>query len=231
MKTDLNQFYHQRPWQKLLETIKAERTDENGFLICEHCGKPITKKFDCIGHHKIQLTEENVNDVMIALNPENIALVHHKCHSKIHDHLGHKRKEIYLIYGSPCSGKSTYLDSIIEPGDLIVDVDRIRSCINGQKMHVSTPRLNNIMFGIRDYLIDSVATRNGRWDKCYIVGGYPFAAERERLCQRTGAVEIYIDSTKEECLERLRMDPNGRDIKEWERYIDEWWRRFSPAET
>ena len=81
----LSTFYQSKEWINLLALIKAERVDNQGFIICEHCGKPIVAKYDCIGHHKQELTEMNVNDYSISLNPANVALVHHKCHNKIHE--------------------------------------------------------------------------------------------------------------------------------------------------
>ena len=224
---DLNSFYHSKQWQKLLEQIKHERLNEDGNIICEYCEKPIVRAYDIIGHHKVELTEENVNDFEVSLNPENIQLVHHRCHNYIHNKLGYSDKRIYLIYGSPCSGKSTYLDSVVEAGDLIVDLDRIRQAINGQPTHCLTPKLNSISFGIRDFLMDCIRMRRGKWTRAYIIGGFPMVSERERICRETGAIEVYIESTKEECLERLERDPNNRDIELWKGYIDSWWDKYT----
>ena len=54
----LSTFYRSKEWERFMRFLKEEREDENGFVICEHCGKPIVKKYDCIGHHKEELTEE-----------------------------------------------------------------------------------------------------------------------------------------------------------------------------
>ena len=85
----LYDFYRSKPWENLLKTLKMDRLNEQGELICEYCGKPIVRKYDCIGHHKIELTEDNFSDADISLNPDNIMLVHHKCHNIIHDKLQH----------------------------------------------------------------------------------------------------------------------------------------------
>lgn len=221
----LYEFYRTKEWEKFREIVIAERMTDEGLILDEVTGKPITKRYDIILHHKIHLTEENVNDRNISLNPENIQIVSHRTHNLIHEKFGYKRKEIYLIYGSPCSGKSTYLDSVKQRGDLIVDVDRIRQCVSGMNTHEIVPSLNSVVFGIRDYLMDAVRTRQGKWNRAYIIGGFPLISERERICKQTGAQEIYIESTKEECLRRFDEKPDGRD-KEWKRYIEEWWERY-----
>ena len=55
----LENFYQSREWRKLVNTLKLERV-KDGQLICEYCGMPIVKSYDCIGHHITELTDENV---------------------------------------------------------------------------------------------------------------------------------------------------------------------------
>ena len=224
---NLDTFYNSKEWESLLKVIKNERVNEDGELICWHCGKPITKKYDCIGHHTVYLTDENVNMTEVSLNPKLIELVHHKCHNKIHNKFGYKRKEIYLVYGAPLSGKSSYVESVAEPGDLIVDIDNIWECVSGLDRYTKPGRLNAVVFSIRDKLLECVKYRVGKWNNAYIIGGYPLIGERERLCKELGAREIYIESTKEECLKRLDLSDN-RDKSEWKKYIEDWWKRYTP---
>ena len=224
----LQNFYKSKQWQKLLEVIKLERLNEDGQLICEYCGKPIVNKYDAIGHHTIFLTEDNVNDAEISLNPDLIQMLHHKCHNRIHNKLGYTKREIFLIYGSPLSGKSTYVQNIIEPGDLIVDIDRIWECISGLPNHTKPPKLNAVAFGLKNNLLDMVRYRTGRWDNCYIIGGFPLISERERICKELGAREIFIDTPKEICLQRLEASED-RDKEAYRKYIEDWWRKYKPG--
>ena len=75
-------------------------------------------------------------------------------------------------------------------------------------------------------LIEQVKHRTGKWSNAYIIGGYPFEAERNRLADMLGARLIHIDTSKEECLERLEYSEDGRDKKEWSKYIEDWWLQF-----
>lgn len=223
----LDTFYQSNEWVNLMRIIRQERLDAEGQIICAYCGKPIVKKYDCIGHHRVHLTEENVNDVTISLNPDNVALVHARCHNKIHEKLGYSRKEIFLVYGPPMAGKSSYVKSTALAGDLIIDMDSIWECISGQPRYVKPGKLKAVAFGVRDYLMDCLRVRNGKWQSAYIIGGFPLISERERMVKQYGAREVFIDTDEAECIRRLREDPQGRNVEEWTEYIEEWFRRFN----
>lgn len=218
-------FYRSDEWRNCRAIVINDRL-KDGITICEYCGKPIISAYDIIGHHIIPITPENVVDCNISLNPDNIMLVHHKCHNIIHNKLGYKNKEVYIIYGSPLSGKTSYVDSIKQEGDLIIDMDNIWQCISGCDRYVKPKRLNAVAFSVRDNLIECVKYRKGKWQNAYIIGGYPLISQREALAKELGAKLIYIDTSRAECLKRLSND-NERNFEEWSAYIDDWWEKFS----
>lgn len=231
MKYVLSNFYKSDRWQQLTRIIRLDRTDKDGHIICAYCGEPIVKAYDCICHHVIPLNENNVNDAEIALNPDNILLVHHKCHNRIHNKFRTDEavRQVYLVYGPPLAGKTTWVNQVQNKGDLIVDMDNIWQCISGLDRYQKPRRLNSCVFGMRDYLLECVRYRRGKWLNAYVVGGYPLISERERLCNALGAREVFIDTAKEECLKRLNDCSDGRDKDEWERFIDDWWDRYPPG--
>ena len=223
----LSSFYTSKLWCDFVRQLRQERTNEDGLLICEHCGKPIIHKYDCIAHHIIELTEDNYTDYSISLNPDNIMLVHHACHNKIHDRLGLSYiKQVYIVYGSPLSGKSTWVRESMMQGDLIVDIDSIWECVSGCDKYIKPRRLTQNVFALRDLMLDMVKVRRGNWLNAYVVGGYPISSYRERLIQMLGAREIFIDTPKEICIERLENSDRPKD--DWRRYIDDWWDQYSP---
>lgn len=216
----LNNFYKSKEWQCLLQQIKLERVSEDGVLYCEHCGKPMTKAYDIIGHHKEELTEANVNNLEISLNPDNISLIHFMCHNKIHERFGFLQQKVYIVYGSPCAGKSTWVNSVANKDDLILDIDNIWECICNSDKYNKPNRLKANVFNIRDCILDQIKTRTGMWRNAFVVGGYPLKMDRERLADRLGAELIYIDSTKEECLARSKTE-------KWKEYIEEWFELYT----
>ena len=229
MTRTLENFYQSTEWRKLMTVIRQERVDADGQVICEYCGKPISRAYDIIGHHKTFLTAENVNDAEIALNPANIALVHHRCHNYIHNKLGYERQEVFLVYGPPCAGKTTFVKQAMSEGDLVIDIDSIWECVSGCDRYVKPNRLRPIVFAVRDALLDAVEHRRGRWQNAYIIGGYPLSSERERMVRRYGAREVFILADKDTCIKRL-LDDNARALQEWAKYIDEWFDRYGMNE-
>lgn len=216
----LNNFYKSKEWEKLVEQLKIERIADDGNLYCEYCHKPIILKYDCIGHHKEELTEVNVNDINISLNPNNVMLIHFKCHNKIHERFGFLQQKVYIVYGSPCSGKSTWVNNVAYKDDLILDIDNIWECICTSDKYNKPNRLKSNVFSIRDCMLDQIRTRTGMWHNAFVIGGYPLNTDRERLADKLGAELIYINSTKEECLSRSKT-------KEWKKYIEEWFELYT----
>lgn len=220
MSFTLDTFYRSKEWEQLRRVIIAERTKPDGFIYDEETGKPIVNAYDLILHHKVFLTEENVNDFEISLNPANIEVVSHKTHNFIHERLGASRKEIFLVYGPPLAGKTTWVLENKGPNDLVVDIDSLWEAITG-KRYVKPWKLRSIAFRMRDDLLDAIKFRFGKWSSAYIIGGYASAGERERLAQELGARLVFIEATQDECLTRLANDTE-RDAEEWSKYIFDW---------
>ena len=221
----LYSFYRSEEWEKLRSILMLERTGDDGILRCARCGQPILKAYDCIAHHKAALTEENVLDAGVSLNPDNIELVHHRCHNLIHRRFEGFSRKVYLVYGSPCSGKTSWVNEVARPDDLILDVDRIWDAVcnggryNKERGKSERPhRLRSNVFGIRDCIIDQIRMRKGMWLNAYIIGGYPLASDRKRLIDLLQAEPVYIEATLEDCLSRAETERP----ESWKQYIRDW---------
>lgn len=218
---DLWQFYRSREWETLRKQITLERVNENGDLVCEHCGKLIIHPYDAICHHVIELTEENVHDANVSLNPENIMLVCHKSHNAIHDRWlgGTPVKKIYIVHGSPCAGKSAFVQENAGKQDLIIDIDRLYDAMSTGEYRGAVK--TNVLNTYRS-LIDMVRTRNGRWRTAWIVRTLPLNIDRERIVKEVGGGElIHIDTSHDECIIEARK--RGGD---WLQWVSEYWERF-----
>lgn len=236
--TKRRKFYRSDAWAQFVARLRLERATDDGLLICEHCGKPIVRKYDCIAHHVDELTEDNVDDVTVALNPDNIKLVHFRCHNEIHERFGfgfgsggrsgaRVRQEVYIVWGSPCSGKTTWVSQVAESSDIILDMDKLWAAIRADCCGVNDKpdQLKMNVFGLRDAMIDMIRVRQGKWKRAYIIGGYPLEGERERLADLVGADRVvFIECDKNICLERAKFK-GGK----WTEFVENWWERFNPG--
>lgn len=220
----LKSFYASEKWINFRLRLINERGTK-----CSRCGERIVKSKDLIGHHKVELTPENVHDRMISLNPELVDLVCFDCHNKEHNRFGKiAAKQVYLVYGPPMSGKSSYVRDNISRGDIVVDLDRLYEAITMLPSYDKPDQLFSNVIGIHNQLIDNIKTRYGKWNNAWVIGGYADKYKREKLANDLGAEIIFCDMSKEECLRRLSIDQDRRYRQdEWTGYIDKWFEQYT----
>jgi hypothetical protein len=219
----LKQFYTSGPWVQLRDNLVIERK-----ATCNRCKKIFADTSKLVGHHTVELTEKNLNDVNISLNKDLIEIICCYCHNKEHRRFGYNKKNVYIVYGAPLSGKAALVNQLSQHGDLILDIDKIYECISGQELYTKPNNLRFNVFGIRDKILDMIKTRFGNWCDAYIIGGYPHKYEREKLSNELRAELIFCDSTKEECFKRLDSDKQRCYNKgEWRGYIEKWFEEYT----
>ena len=235
------QFYRGDDWANCKAQVTAERIKADGCLYCELCGKPIVKNFNpsannnagaVVYHHKVYLNNYNVNDAAISINPANIMVLHWQCHNIIHGRFngsGQQERKVYIITGASCSGKTSFVKERLQEGDLVLDIDDLWQLVSGQPRYVKPNSLKPIVFNLRQEIKDNIARGVGTWRNAYIIESLPYATDRKREAERYKAhnVElITMDATREQCLERLHTNPNGRDIKQYEQYINDYYDNY-----
>lgn len=231
------QFYNGQDWSNCKAQVTMERL-KDGALYCEHCGKIILKSFNpnernnknaVVYHHKIYLTDDNVNDASISINPKNIQVLHWQCHNEVHERFtgGNQKieRKVYLVTGASCSGKTTWVKERIQEGDIVLDIDDLWEMVSGQPRYTKPNKLKPIVFALRNEIKDQIAKGNGTWRNAFIIESLPVATDRKREAERYKAHNVEVvtmEATREECLNRLYANPNGRNIKDYEGYINNY---------
>lgn len=115
---------------------------------------------------------------------------------------------VYLIYGSPCSGKSTYIKEHMQRGDVVCDVDDIYASISGQDPHSANFHIYNIAIEMWNNLTKIVHDRKGKWNDVYVTS---IANTKEKLkedMERVNADKcIFMNTPIDVCLERANNRP------------------------
>ena len=102
-------FYDTKKWKRLRKSYlfthpTCERCEAAGLIsVAEHV------------HHKIELTEENVNDPNITLNPDNLEALCFDCHRKEHHDLPEVADELFFDENGNLRKKSEASRGGIEP--------------------------------------------------------------------------------------------------------------------
>ena len=222
----LESFYASKEWRSFRFTIIGERG-----LICEHCRKIIAKQRDAHLHHKVELTVDNYKDATVSLNPDNVMLVHKDCHDQIHERFAYakRKKEVFIVYGMPLSGKTTFVEERKGRQDIVLDMDKLYEAITLLPPYDKPDNLLLVVRGVYNHLIDNVKTRTGRWQTAWVIGGFADKYRREKLAGELGAELILMECTREEAVARLKMCEERKHlIKPYTEYIDKWVERYVP---
>lgn len=221
----IHAFYCRKDYLDLAQTCKIKSGG-----VCAKCGG-VFDISELRPHHKVELTLDNIDDVNVTLNPDNIEVLCHDCHNAAHKRFGYAvgAKHVYLVYGSPCAGKTTYVNSVATRNDLIVDLDKIHRAICICGLYDKPDATKRVAFNVRDYLLDEVrtATPRRKWQDAYIIGTYPDRIDRDMFVQDYGAELVHIDTSKEECIKRAYQDIERSSIRDavigW---INAYWERY-----
>ncbi len=233
MWKSIKAFYDSKEWELFRKQYILSHSKEKG-VICSRCGEPIaTSKHIILHHTPIELSLENVNDYNVSLNKDNVRIDCFDCHNKDHERFGHgnsyfkkRHNGIYIVYGPPLSGKTTFVLNSINPGDLVVDMDRLYEAVSFQPIYCKPDNLKFNVLALRNMLIDNIKTRFGMFNAAYIIGGYPKLFDRERLAKTIGAELVFIEATKEKCMKRLESCKD-RNVAEWREYIERWFAEYT----
>lgn len=109
---------------------------------------------------------------------------------------------IYIVYGAPCSGKTTYVQQHIKDNDIVWDWDAVEFSFNGLSYQEKNQNINRFMKRVRRLFIDECIINTSVSDKWIILTNL-----NQKLIDELDAVDeikIYqMQTSKEECVSRL----------------------------
>lgn len=236
------QFYNSKEWKN-----KRDIIFNKAYGLCEYCG--------AVGlevHHKIHLTPLNINDTYITLDEDNLILLCKDCHFAQHKSSSFKRTyykrivnnwtyftnegdimqvEIKIVWGAPCSGKTTYVKNNMTMGDTVICLDSILNCFSYGMGDPKTNSIDNLLplgYEVRDYIYKLIEDRSKTINSktIYIIAMLPDRDKREELARRLDAELIHIDTDIQTCIQYLMHDDTRTD-KEYQRtMIINYFERF-----
>lgn len=236
MKEFARKFYQSKEWKQCRDTYIGERLLTDGGL-CERCHEKTGAEL----HHIEHLSIFNIDNPHITLNPENLMWLCKDCHFEMHKEsimkgFRYKKKlkilsengtwfddtgrihqqEVYIVWGSPASGKTTYINQHKFATDMTVDLDRIKSAIGESDNLLSTA------FEIRDFVYGLIEKKKIDCKRIWIAATLPKRQQRKELQDRFHAKMIFIVKTYDECITNALKD-DARTDKLFQEFIIKKW--------
>ena len=139
--------------------------------------------------------------------------------------------DVYIVWGCPGSGKTTYVKKHMEHGDMIVDLDLIKQSLSMMDKTGAGDNLLQTALTIRELLYDLISRREVNCNNVWVVSGLPDADERNVLAYRLKTDKlIYIEATKQQCIDRAMNDKDRKDKEIQLKIIDKWFNKFYAEE-
>ncbi|TLW88117.1 hypothetical protein FFK04_07520 [Ruminococcus sp. KGMB03662] len=127
-------------------------------------------------------------------------------------------KKVFIISGSPGSGKSYYAEKHKGENDIVFDMDKICSAIDGKNVHDDHSNILDIVLNLRNTIFEDIAARKGAWGNAFIISSSPDDKYISDLSNRLDAEIIKMPANLDKCINNLSNDPTRaktleRDIK------------------
>lgn len=237
-------FYNSKEWEKARQ---AALIRDKGLCQYPGCFRPAEEV-----HHIRELTMSNIDDPEITLSLDNLMCVCKDCHFRIHREKILKRfrrkarkrilnksgcyfdeagmlqpMRVYIVHGSPASGKNKYVAERRDDTDLVVDLDAIQLALG----HDRYGRANNLLdlsLYIREHIYKLIEDRDEMIDcrHVWVIATLPEKKQRQQLADRLQAELIHIDTSQADCIDRAKKDPNRRDKDIAVAIIEEYFEKF-----
>ena len=133
-----------------------------------------------------------------------------ECHNMLHPEKGWKHKRearLYIVYGYPGSGKSSYVKSHKKDNDIVYDLDIISKSI-GDNWN-SRLLANNLLF---DFIEKSIILQKQYKFNIYIIRTFP-SSEEIKLFDKYNAIYIECERNLKDCMK----DRSYIKQQEWEK--------------
>ena len=102
--------------------------------------------------------------------------------------------------------------------------------VERQPEYIKPNEIKSVVFNARNAVIDSIRTRAGNWQQAFVIEGGALIGDRMRRIDALGAEDIFIDTPREECLQRLANDESRQAVQaQWVEYIDKWFADYQPS--
>ena len=137
--------------------------------------------------------------------------------------------EINVVWGPPGSGKTTHVNENKGDNDLIFDYDSLMRDLSGRHLHDRNESLDAYVMAFRDSTVSLLASESDI-DSAWLIIALP-TNDTCKTLDTLGANYIFMESSKDECLERVANDDDRQDKDKASQAVEEWFERFEDSQN
>lgn len=239
-------FYKSKAWQRCRNAYVAERVNIDGGL-CEACHERPGEEL----HHIKEIDIFNVRNSEITLNHNNLMWLCKECHfaehkQRIVESIEKRRKKrilgpggiwfddsgnpqpqkIFIVYGAPASGKTSYVQENKHYGDLVVDLDLIKSALTMCQRRETPDNILNIAIEVRNKIYDLIKQKKVDCKAIWIIASLPKKKDRETIAKELNGELIFLRTDFNECINRAMSDTDRGNAVLQEHIIKKWFEEY-----
>ena len=137
------------------------------------------------------------------------------------------RNKVYLIVGSPGSGKTSLVQRIKKDNDLVFDFDLICAALNGSsELHKNHSVFMGLAMKIREVVYEEIS-KGGKWDRAYVITSSSDRQDVDRLSKMLNAEAVVMDTSRDVCLERVKNDKTRTNTDEQVNLVNSWYDKWN----
>jgi len=204
-KRNNREIYNSYRWQKLTKQFLKENR------LCVRCLEEGRTTIATVSDHIIPITHGGQEWDTKNLQP--LCASHHSRKTMTEDRVAQKAS-CYVVFGPPCSGKSTFIDERKKPFDFLLDTDKITQAIlNTPSYRIRSRSESMIILSARDAMLRSMLKEDITiWIPTTYLSGV-FNHFKYEL--------IEMNTTLDQCVQYLKN--SDRDNKHEQREIINHW--------
>lgn len=139
---------------------------------------------------------------------------------------------INLVTGPPLSGKTTYVQAHMTPGDLVIDLDYLAAALSYSAIHEDNPKNIKFAWRLMDAALVELAIGSHESNhRVWIVGCFRTLRRDTMIRFLNPARVIVIATPKDICLSRLRAEVSSRPKSILFTAIHTWWKEWDGVQN
>lgn len=122
-----------------------------------------------------------------------------------------------VVTGPPCSGKTTYVRTHAQQGDIVIDFDNLAEALGSTVRHGHSPAHQQVTIAARRAAIDAAVRWHHKGTTVWIVD-CTVSAKRAVMYAEAGAEIVTLSADAAE----LHRRAHAERPRKWHKLIDEW---------